>query len=249
MITNITTDGATAVQAEFEATIRPMLERMAEIAEACLAAVEHPPLRGDRSRNVPSYLQTLSMEKRMKYANGLVPRELIAERERLRVAASESARDANRRLTEWLQGVGADVERARATDDPDRPAAERRAQMEEADGLSRLPAQGLVTEARRLLAAGDVRGAETRMKAARLTGELNPRAGDLGDLAKAIDGALDRTLPHRRAAIDAQGMARLEYLQAQVAIGEVTRLAADIARQPDGDLPVTLASVREWLAR
>ncbi|MEP7082460.1 MAG: hypothetical protein ABI841_05740, partial [Chloroflexota bacterium] len=130
------------------------------------------------------------------------------------------------RLERWMAEREAEAAAVKAADPGDDP--ERRlSAMAESMSMSSRPAADLAAEARALLAQGDARGAEVRLNAAKLTGQMHP--GAMRALQAEVDAALDEAVPHRRAAVQAAYEARVRRYSAQLAMIAVGKAARDLS--------------------
>jgi hypothetical protein len=236
---NPATHGANAILASYLAQVAPKLARLGEIAEAIMAILRDPPHLKDQAG-----ADRLPIDDRVKYLSTWVAAAapgIIAERGALAADLSSIEKRTEMNLLRWLEGQRAAVAEARALD-PDSDTTEGRARRItmaiQAEDLSRLPTEQLVSTGRRALAEGDVQAAQIRLAAARLRAEPNQR-GFVDDFALALDKVLDTTVQHRLVAAKQLAEAHSAYGRVQSEILSVGQLSARLARDPspspDGD--------------
>jgi len=138
-----------------------------------------------------------------------LPLGLAQEREALSRRVAAAGAIVRQRASEAVQATARALEAARLAPGDD---SQRMADLMEADQLSRTaPAERLASEAGKLAAAGDARGASIRLRAlqmhpeglpARTAQERVRAANAMRDLAAAVESALDEAVPVRRRALE-----------------------------------------------
>jgi len=225
--------GAERLLAQFLSEVAPPMARLAEVHDALVADLAADP----EARALPA-------DERFKYLSAERRRPLLAERALLVDQVRRSFQDRSMDVERWQRDAVAETEAARLAP-IDEPRDEKLAAVAEAVDLAGRDMIELHDEGLRMAAAGDVRGAQVRLTAARLTGQQRTPA-QLLPLADAIESGLDATVPARIAAVEARRQAMLAGVAAQTAMIEAARTASMISTSDSRCLDAR-AELAVWL--